>query len=146
MTYLVDANILLRLCDTSHPHHAVAKNAVATLQARGDVLQVPQQSLYEFWTVATRPKEKNGLGLSPQGATAFLTVWERMFSALPEQPLYSSWRALVTGYSVKGKQGHDARLVAAMKVHGLTHILTFNGSDFHRYAPEGIVVVDPQTI
>ncbi len=28
---------------------------------------------------------------------------------------------------------HDARLTAAMLVHGLTHILTFNISDFARY-------------
>lgn len=146
MTYLVDTNILLRLSDVNHVHHPSVRAAVTNLAARGDVLRVPQQSLYEFWAVATRPRDQNGLDFPPQTATAFLAVWERMFSPLPEQPLYPQWRALVTRYAVKGKQTHDARLVAAMKAHGLTHILTFNGADFARYAPEGIAPLDPQTV
>jgi predicted nucleic acid-binding protein len=43
-------------------------------------------------------------------------------------------------------QVHDARLVASMKANGVTHILTFNISDFARYEVEGIVVVDPVTV
>ena len=49
-------------------------------------------------------------------------------------------------YGVSGVQVHDARLVATMIVHGVTHILTFNTSDFVRYAPQGIVAVDPATV
>jgi hypothetical protein len=37
-------------------------------------------------------------------------------------------------------------VVAAMMVHGVRHILTFNTSDFARYAPERIVAVDPTTV
>jgi predicted nucleic acid-binding protein len=44
---------------------------------------------------------------------------------------------------VSGVQVHDARLVAAMKTHGVTHILTFNVVDFQRYADEEIIAVDP---
>ena len=51
--------------------------------------------------------------------------------------------ALVIDYRVSGVQVHDARLVAAMLAHGVTHILTFNTADFARYAPEGIVAVAP---
>jgi predicted nucleic acid-binding protein len=32
-----------------------------------------------------------------------------------------------------GVQVHDARLVAAMKAHGVTRILTINVTDFSRY-------------
>lgn len=39
---------------------------------------------------------------------------------------------------------HDTRLVAAMLVHGLTHILTFNISDFLPY-PE-ITAVNPNLL
>ncbi len=49
-------------------------------------------------------------------------------------------------YGVSGVQVHDARLVAAMISHGATHILTFNTADFARYAPEGIMAVDPATV
>jgi hypothetical protein len=33
-----------------------------------------------------------------------------------------------------------------MKANGVTHILTFNTTDFTRYAVEGIVAVDPLTV
>jgi hypothetical protein len=39
---------------------------------------------------------------------------------------------LVT-HGVSGVQVHDARLVAAMHVYGVKHILTSNGKDFARY-------------
>jgi predicted nucleic acid-binding protein len=64
---------------------------------------------------------------------------------LPETPaIFPAWEALVSRYQVSGKPTHDARLVAAMQVHGLTSILTFNASDFRRYAD--IEVVDPADV
>ena len=53
-------------------------------------------------------------------------------------------RSVEPDYSVKGVQVHDAKLVAAMCVHDLTHILTFNVDDFSRY-PE-IIAVHPSTV
>lgn len=40
---------------------------------------------------------------------------------------------------VRGRQVYDARLVAVMLAHGITHILTFNGNHFRRFT--GITVV-----
>jgi predicted nucleic acid-binding protein len=51
---------------------------------------------------------------------------------------------LVFRYQVTGKPAHDARLVAAMHVHGLKAILTFDRSGFSRYA--GVEVVDPRDV
>jgi predicted nucleic acid-binding protein len=45
---------------------------------------------------------------------------------------------------VAGKQAHDAHLVAAMLVHGVTHLLTFNTNDFKRFSE--VMVVNPQNI
>jgi predicted nucleic acid-binding protein len=50
---------------------------------------------------------------------------------------------LVTTYGVVGNRLYDARLVAAMTVHGVGRILTFNHADFSRYPIE---VVDPATV
>lgn len=55
--------------------------------------------------------------------------------------VYPEWRRLVVTHAVSGKKAHDARLVAAMTVNGITHILTFNVDDFTRYA--GINVLHP---
>lgn len=43
-----------------------------------------------------------------------------------------------------GKKVHDARLVAAMITHQITHLLTFNIDDFKRFSE--IVVVDPRSV
>jgi predicted nucleic acid-binding protein len=50
----------------------------------------------------------------------------------------------VTNYQLQGKRVHDARLVAVMLVHGVTHLLTFNPDDFRSI--HEIVVVHPQAI
>jgi len=43
---------------------------------------------------------------------------------------------------VVGKAAHDARLVAAMNRHALSHLLTFNVSDFKRYPAIQILDAD----
>jgi predicted nucleic acid-binding protein len=65
---------------------------------------------------------------------------------LPEVPLFSEWHRLVTTYETQGLTAHDARYLAAIKGQGINHILTFNSSDFNRYAPEGITPIDPANV
>jgi len=60
--------------------------------------------------------------------------------------IYHEWRRLVTTYNVSGMSSHDARLVAAMRVHNIEEILTFNFKDFIRYTPENIRVLDPSHV
>jgi hypothetical protein len=64
---------------------------------------------------------ENGLGTIPPEAAAELARIKGMFLFLPGTPtVYPAWEALVVGHAVSGKPSHDARLVAAMQVHGLT--------------------------
>ncbi|MGI8756112.1 MAG: type II toxin-antitoxin system VapC family toxin [Acidimicrobiales bacterium] len=143
---MLDANILLRLIEMSHPHHIAARTALKVLRARADRCVVVAQSLNEFWVVATRPTANNGLGKTPAQAAAWLSFFERQFPILPELPLHAEWKRLVTTYGTRGLPAHDARLVAAMKVHGISHLLTFKGKDFARYQTgENIILVDPQS-
>ena len=147
MIYLVDTNVLLRFADHAHALHAVVRNAVRKLRRDGHRLQVASQNCVEFWNVATRPAPKNGLGLTPNEADRLLRLSERLFLLLTDAPtIYSEWRRLVVNFGVSGVQVHDARLVAAMKVNEMTHILIFNTKDFIRYASEGIVAVDPANV
>jgi hypothetical protein len=100
------------------------------------------QNLYEFWVVATRPIAANGLGLSAAEADSELTCFEALFPQLADTPaLLPEWRRLVRCHGILGKSGHDARLVAALLTHGLTHVLTFNVADFAHFP--GITVLDP---
>jgi predicted nucleic acid-binding protein len=101
--------------------------------------------LYEFWAVATRPDSENGLGLTTAEARDELVRIKRLFSILPDTPaILPLWEELVACHDVKGKNSHDARLVASMKVHNITHVLTFNGPDFARYP--GITVLSPEAV
>ena len=44
-------------------------------------------------------------------------------------------------------RGHSLHpIIRQMLAHEITHILTFNGADFSRYTPVGIVAVDPATV
>lgn len=64
MSYALDTNILARSVEPDHPMHGPANLAIETLSARSESICVMAQSLYEFWVIATRPREQNGLGRS----------------------------------------------------------------------------------
>ena len=104
-------------------------------------MNIASQNLIELWAVATRPFDQNGLGLTIEEATREINRVKRFWVLLPDLPLFEEWERLVKTYRVSGKNTHDARLVAAMHVHGIESILTFNGNDFGRYT--GITVIDP---
>lgn len=142
MNVLLDANIPGRIAEAGHPQQQIAVDAVAALIRRGDSPCLVPQVLYEFWVVATRPIASNGLGLSVAEADAEISRLETLYPLFQDSPaIYPEWRRLVALHQVVGKNAHDARLVAAMVVHGITHILRFNAGDFTRFP--GIVVLEP---
>ena len=145
MIAILDANILLRLGEPTDPQNPVAIRAIAVLRGRGFELRTVPQTQYEFWVVATRPIANNGLGLTTQEAASELAKLDGFFPLLNDTPdLFSEWRSLVLAHDCKGKVAHDARMVAAMRTHALTHILTFNVNDFARFP--GITVLDPSAV
>ncbi|MGL4882193.1 MAG: type II toxin-antitoxin system VapC family toxin, partial [Waterburya sp.] len=66
MNYLVDTNILLRLSDRNHPQHPIIRSVIRVLRSQGHSLYITPQNCAEFWNVATRPSDKNGLGLDTE--------------------------------------------------------------------------------
>jgi predicted nucleic acid-binding protein len=145
MNVLVDTNVLGRMTEPGHPHHQSALDGAAALRQRGHVLCVVPQVLYEFWVTATRPIAANGLGLSAAEAAAELARVKSLFTFLPDNAaLYPEWERVVTLNQVTGKNAHDARLVAAMGIHGVTHLLTFNSADFVRFP--GVTALDPASV
>lgn len=142
---LIDTSTLLRTLQPKHPQYDAATRALGLLPRKGRGLHIVPQNLVELWVVATRPVDQNGLGLSPITTAEELGRIKAAFPLLPETPaLYSTWETLVVQHRVSGKPAHDARLVAAMKVHGLTAILTFDRTGFSRYP--GIEAVHPADV
>jgi len=145
VTFLVDTNVLLRSAEPDHIMYGDAVGATSLLLGQGEKLYIAPQNLIEFWNVYTRPINRNGLGRTVAAAKAEIDRLKSLFPIIDDLPaIYPEWERLVFTYSVKGVQVHDAKLVAAMCVHDLTHILTFNVDDFSRY-PE-IIAVHPATV
>ena len=131
MSTLLDTNIYLRAAQPGHPMGKAADDAVAELRQQGDTLHLAPQNLYEFWVAATRPPAQNGLGFTLAQAQAELVGLKGLFTLLDDTPaIFPRWERLVAQHQVSGKNAHDARLVAAMMVHGISRILTFNVGDW----------------
>ena len=132
--HLVESNILLRIAGRDDPDHAIVDAALARLAEGGAVLYYTHQNIAEFWNVATRPVDRNGFGLKVADVEHETRVIEKGMVLLPDsEAVYHEWRRLGFAHSVSGVQVHDARLAAAMRVHGVTHLLTLNPDDFKRY-------------
>lgn len=134
--HLLDTNVLLRALQRKDPTlRACARSAIKRLHMAGDLLCVCPQNLIEFWNVCTRPTHVNGLGLPLSVAQRGVARCEAFFRLLPDTPeVFPEWKRLVASHQVTGLQVHDARLVAAMNVHGISSIVTFDSSDFGRYS------------
>ena len=147
MAYLLDANILLRYAQQTDAQHGLIVDAVDELLNRGETLHAGPQNLVEAYAVATRPVAGNGYGMTPQDAELMIQKLLAAFPLLPDHPdTFPLWLEQVQQFGVSGLQTHDCRIVAFMRAHGVTNLLTLNGKDFQRYAPLGIVVVAPADV
>lgn len=146
MLILVDTNILIRLEITTDPKHAEVDSAVRLLQAAGHSLVMTAQGAAEFWNTCTRPlAARGGYGRTLPEVDAFLAHLELMFGVQYDSDAsYAHWRHLVVAHGVRGVQVHDARIAALMLANGITHILTYNGRDFTRFA--GISALAPADV
>lgn len=145
MAFLPDSNIVLRLVNSKDPFHKIVRQCLKQLEQDGEKLIVVPQILIEFWVVATRPINVNGLGMTTDDAEKQLENLQNFFTILPEnEKIFHEWKTLVTKHKVSGKVAHDARIVAAMRVHKIENILTLNPNDFKRFTE--ITAMRPQDI
>ncbi len=145
MSYLLDTCILLRWAVKDDPAHSMVMASILSLNRQSETLCICPQNLYEYYVVATRPKAVNGFGLSPAAGAHDVDWFRQMFTlASDSEETFDRWRDIVKDHQVSGKPAHDARLVALMQAHGMTHLLTLNPADFKRY--QGISVVHPKDV
>jgi predicted nucleic acid-binding protein len=101
--------------------------------------------LAEFWNVCTRPANRNGFGFSVAETDERAALIEAKFAfAADSDSTHQEYRRIVVAANVSGIQVHDARLVAAMRVHGIGNLLTLNVKDFRRFS--GIKVLSPEEV
>jgi predicted nucleic acid-binding protein len=142
----VDTNVLVGAIQTFDlPLRSTARRAFKSLYRQGEQLICFSQNLVEFWNASTRPSTANGLGFAPEHAARYVDRFQALFRLLPDTPeVFPIWRQLVLEHRVSGIQVYDARIVAAMIVHHVNTILTFDLDDFKRYT--GIIVVHPAEV
>lgn len=140
--YLIDSNILIRWVKPDERDYPLVIAAIDRLIELGSVLCYTSQNLGEFWNALTRPATRNGYGLSPAETDRLARPLESRLRFLPDSlAVHEEWRKLLVDYGVSGVQVHDTRLVAAMRVHSVKSILTFNTRDFARFT--GIEAIHP---
>jgi predicted nucleic acid-binding protein len=140
--YLLDTNVWLRAIQSESSHHRQAVDALASIVGQGDEIFVTAQNLIEFWSVASRISEANGLGWTVEAVHVEISRVLAQFPLLDDTPaVFVHWLDLVTRHRVVGRRVHDARLVAVMLAHSISHLLTFNVDDFRQFSE--VVVVEP---
>jgi predicted nucleic acid-binding protein len=143
--YLVDSNVLLRWVKPDHRDYPAIVSAMDAVLRHDGVLCYTSQNVAEFWNACTRPVDRNGYGLPPKETDRLAKFFEEKLRLLPDNlAVHEEWRKLLVVQNVSGVQVHDARLVAAMRVHGVKRILTFNDKDFSRYTD--IEAIHPRTV
>jgi predicted nucleic acid-binding protein len=131
----VDANILVYFTFDHFPWHAAARARLAGLAGAAVTLSTSRQALREFLAVTTRP----GF-MSPMPTMFFLAQavqgFERQFEILEDDPEVTALLLeLLEEPGARGRQVHDANIVATLRRCGIPNLLTHNTSDFARYRP-----------
>lgn len=143
--WLVDTNVLIRSVQPLDPAYMLITTALSQLAHSRAALYYTSQNIGEFWNALTRPISRNGFGLTPEEANRKAEQVEAQLQLLPDSiQVHREWRQMLVDYGISGVQVHDARLVAAMRVHGVKRILTFNAKDFRRFLD--IEAVLPQDV
>ncbi len=107
--YALDTNVLIALAYEEHPQHHAALSATRRLAAGGAELCFTAQNLGEFWNVSTRPRERNGFGLSPRETLDEISELELKCEVLAEDAqIYTMWKHLLVVRNIGGVQVHDA--------------------------------------
>ena len=136
----VDTNVLVYFTFTHFAEHQGARRRLAECESLPATLWTSRQVLREFLAVATRP----GF-LTPLPSVRFLAqavqAFENWFQIAAEDAQVTGLLLeLVENPGAQGKQVHDANIVATMRRHRITRLLTHNGSDFRRFSPWVTVV------
>lgn len=134
--FVLDTNVLLEATTPTRSFHRQALTVLNDWPQQGVSLWASGQVLREYLVVATRPVEVNGLGLDVDEALDNVAQLRRRLYFLDERvAVFEHLARLVRELGCRGKQIHDANLVATALAHGAEHILTINVVDFRRFNP-----------
>lgn len=131
---MLDTNVLLAATDESRAEHRDALAVVNDWAAGHTDLCTSGQVLREYLTVSTRPADRNGLGLNlPDALGNVRAIRERTTLLAEDSKVADRLLGLLADIECRGKQVHDANLIATMLAHGIGAVVTMNLKDFARF-------------
>lgn len=140
---VLDTNVLLAASDEGRPEHTSAMIAINEWPSSGMALYTSGQILREYVAVATRPTERNGLGLQQADVVANVRALRARLRLMAEDVRVSDrLLTLLDAVECSGKQVHDANIVATMLVHGVDTLVTSNIDDFRRFNNVRVIGLD----
>jgi len=129
----LDTNVLVAASVAEHPSHAAVTALLAKLTAERTPFCISHQVCREFLVVLTR-KPVSGREFAVDEALQALDAWRSACVVLDESTAtIVELLALVRDHQVKGKQVHDANIVATMRTKNVGRLATLNTGDFERY-------------
>jgi predicted nucleic acid-binding protein len=132
----LDTNVLVAASVNVHPSHARAVVLLSRLLSERVPLVISSQICREFLVVLTR-QPVEGRNFSTQEAIDALDRWRATCTVFDDDlAVLTELIAIVRRYAVKGKQIHDANVIATMRANGVARLATFNAADFHRFEDE----------
>ncbi len=130
----VDTNILLIATDGGREGHKEARTLIAKAARAGVHLAFSGQVQREYLVVATRSPDLNGLGMTASDALSNVEAFLSRIALCEEsEPVSERLREIVREHGVCGKRVHDANIVATMRAHGVSVLLTENPTDFQTF-------------
>jgi predicted nucleic acid-binding protein len=130
---VVDTNLLVYSTVSGNPWHHEARRWLAALQRQGTILCVTTQILREYLVVLTR-------GDVFETTFTVSEALDELEALLPSLEVLGETgetatrlRDLMRRYQVRGKQIHDANIVAVMSSYGISRLATYNSIDFERF-------------
>jgi predicted nucleic acid-binding protein len=130
----VDTNVLVYATQVDAPLHEVAGRRLSEFKERQAPLWISRQVLREYLATRSRPQ---ALAAPLSAAVLQFNVqhFEQRFDIAEDSAAVTAELLdLIQKVEVGGKQMHDANIVATMRVHHISRLLTHNVRDFARFA------------
>ncbi|MGC4001136.1 MAG: PIN domain-containing protein [Anaeromyxobacter sp.] len=129
----LDTNVLVAASVAEHPSHVAASALLTRLGGQQAPFCISPQVCREFLVVLTR-KPVSGREFTVEEALTTLGAWRSACTVIDEGPAaLEELLGLVQAHAVKGKQVHDANIVATMLANGIDRLATLNPADFKRF-------------
>lgn len=138
----LDTNIVLRAFHDDFAEHARVQALFDRLIAEDTQFFISRQVIREYLVQATHPRTFVE-PLSPESLIRHVQQIKRICSVLDEtERVTGQLMQLIKDYPTRGKQVHDANIVATMLAYELDTLLTLNVADFKRFS-NVITLVSP---